>query len=917
MPGKKFLLIDSNALLHRAFHALPHLTTKEGEPINAVYGFTSILIKAFSQINPSFVAAAFDRKEPTFRHKEFVEYKAKRPPLPSELSIQIPKAKEVLSVFAIPIYEKEEFEADDIIGTIAEIIKEKGFLPIILTGDLDTLQLVNSKTKVYTLKKGITETVIFDERTVKKRYNLLPNQVIDLKALRGDPSDNIPGVPGIGEKTASFLISEFSSLENLYKEIENQTSKINKLPEKLVLGLKNYKEQAFLAKKLVTIKKDVAIDFKLEECLFPNYKKEDVFTLFQKFGFKSLLSRLPENKTQVSVSLFENEKESLSLKHSGTNYQLIQRKEDFEKFLKIIKNQKIFAFDLETTSPQIIEAKIVGLAFSFAEKEAFYIPCNHQQEKQLNLNYVLNNLKPILENPKIKKCGHNLKYDMGVLLKYNIHLANIAFDSMIASYLLSPTSRAHDLDSVVFAELGIQTTSLSEIIGKGKDQKRIEEIPARILGPYSCEDADMTLRLFHYLSPKIEKESLSKVFYEIEIPLIPVLSYMEMWGVKIDENFLKDLSLKISRQISILEEEIFKKIGWKFNLNSPQQLSIALFEVLNLPKEVAKKTKTGVSTAASQLEKLKDFHPAVNLILKYRELVKLKTTYIDTLPSLKNPQTGRVHTNFNQTITATGRLSSSNPNLQNIPAQKKWGFEIRKAFIAEKDFVFISADYSQIELRIIASLANDRRMIMAFEAGEDIHTRTATEIYGAPFAKVTKEMRRGAKTINFGIIYGMSSYGLAEALKIPQEEAREYIEKYFTLHQGIKEYIQNTLGKAREFGYVETIFGRKRSIPEIHSSIFNIRSAAERMAINMPVQGSAADIIKKAMIEIFSELSKTSPSSKMILQVHDELLFEVPKKDLKKISQLIKEKMEKVIKLKVPLIVNLSWGKNWAELKKL
>lgn len=916
MASKRFLLIDSNAILHRAFHALPLLTTKEGEPINAVYGFTSILLKAISSLKPGYVAAAFDRKEATFRHKEFAAYKAHRPPLPSELSKQIPKAKEILNAFKIPIYEKEGYEADDIIGTIAQKISQKGFSVIILTGDLDTLQLINSNTKVCLLRKGITETEIFDESATQKRYNLNPSQMIDFKALRGDPSDNIPGVPGIGEKTAIFLIKTFGSLEKLYQALENNLPEIKDLSEKTIQLLKNYKEAAFLSKKLVAIKKDVEIDFDEKSCFFGNFDYNEIFQIFQKYGFKSLLSRIPQNQT-ASLPLFKNENQTLTLKHQGTNYQIIQTQKEFEALIKKLKEQKIFAIDIEATSKNAELAEIVGISFAFKEKEAYYCPCNHENGQNLNLDGVLSQLKEILENEKIEKCGHNLKYDYGVLLNYGIKMRGIKFDSMIAGYLLMPNLKAYSLDSLAFSELGIQTTSLEQLIGKGKGEKNIKQIPINILGPYSCEDADIAFRLYQHLLPKIQENNLERVFYEIEIPLVPVLAHMERWGVKIDLPYLQKISQIINQEILKIQETIFKEIGWQFNLNSPQQLAFALFEVLKLPKESVKKTKTGLSTSADQLEKIKHLHPAIDLILKYRELMKLKNTYVDVLPTLINPKTQRVHTNFNQTITATGRLSSSNPNLQNIPASSRWGEEIRRAFVAEAGNVLLSADYSQIELRIIAALAEDERMLIAFENDEDIHTTTAMEIFGLLANQITKEMRRTAKTINFGIIYGMSSYGLSETLGLSPQQAHEYIEKYFILHQGIQEYIRNTIEKAKDLGYVETYFGRKRPIPEINSNIVNIRNAAERMAINMPIQGTAADIIKVAMIAIFKEIEEKNYPAKMILQVHDELVFEIPQEKVEEFAKMVKEKMENIVPIKVPLKVNLKWGKNWSEMEEL
>ncbi len=929
---ERIVLIDSNALIHRAFHALPPLQTKKGEPVNAVYGFTSTLLKVLADLKPAYIAAAFDRKEETFRHKEYAEYKAQRVKAPEEIYEQIPKTKEVLESFSIPIFEYQGFEADDIIGTLAKQAQEKGLDTYIVTGDLDTLQLVSSKVKVYTLKRGIGDTVIYDEEQVRKRFNLAPWQLVDFKALKGDPSDNIPGVPGIGQKTAALLVSEFSSIENLYQEIEKGTAKAKKLPQRLQQNLKNYKEQAFFCKKLITLREDVPVKLDLGECQLHKYDKNEVFQLFQKLGFKSLLSRLPDTleDKKIQSSLFSSTQRITSvpkpgeiIRHQGVKYQIVQNETELDKLVNQIKNRGGFAFDIEATSQEAMRAKLVGISLALREKEAYYLPLGHNFQNQkskfknLDLDKVLTKLKGVFEDSEIEKYGHNLKYDMLVLLNYKIKVLGTSFDSMIASYILHPTTRAHDLDSVAFTELGVQTLPLKALIGTGKKQISVAEVPVEKLGIYSCEDADLSFRLKNHFEKLLVQEKLDKVFYDIEIPLVSVLSLMEFKGVKIDEGFLLKMSSELQAKISNLEKNIYHSVGYQFNINSPQQLSSVLFEVLKLPQKEIKKTKTGISTAASELEKLKGTHPVIDFIIQYRELVKLKTTYLDALPHLINSTTGRLHTSFNQTATATGRLSSSDPNLQNIPIRGTYGGHLREAFVAEPGFKLLCADYSQIELRIIASLSRDQRMIDAFVSGEDIHTTTASEIFGVPKNEVTKEMRQQAKAINFGIIYGMSSHGLSQALGISHEEAREYIEKYFSLHSGIKTYIEETLEQARSEGYVKTVFGRKRPLPEINSSIFNVRAAAERMAINMPVQGTAADLIKIAMIRINNELPKVSKESRMILQVHDELVFEIPQDTVEKAAQLVKNIMENAYTLEIPLEVGLSVGDNWGEMEKL
>lgn len=953
--SQKIVLIDSNALIHRAFHALPPLQTKTGELVNAVYGFTSTLLKVLSDLKPAYIVATFDRKERTFRHEEYAEYKATRMEAPTEIYEQIPRAKEVLEAFSIPVFEAEGFEADDVIGALSEQAHDKGLETYIVTGDLDTLQLVNLKTKIYTLKRGLQDTIVYNEEEVKKRFGLEPEQLIDFKALKGDASDNIPGVPGIGEKTATQLISDFGSLLDLYKELEKNSPKAKKLPEKLRENIKNYKKEAFFCQKLVTIRKDVPVELDLEKCHLHEYDKNKVFELFQELGFKSLLNRLPatlEDKNfknglftadaisklgvepQKAASLRESSlapkgreiKSQDMLRHSGVDYKIIQKEDELAKLIKQIKKINYFSLDTETTSEDEMEAELVGISFALKEKEGFYVPVGHiirnkeqgtKNRKNLDLKSTLNQLKPILEDPKIKKCGQNIKYDMVVLLNYGIKLEGIDFDSMVASYLLHPATRAHDLDSVAFTELGIQTLPLTSLIGTGKNQINASEVAIDKLGIYACEDADLALRLKNHFEKHLAKENLEKLFYEIEMPLVPVLAQMEHNGIKIDTKFISEMSEELNSKIANLEKEIYKAIGYEFNINSTQQLSSVLFEVLKLPTNEVKKTKTGISTAAGELEKLKGAHPVIDFILEYRELMKLKTTYVDALPELINKKTNRVHTNFNQAITATGRLSSSNPNLQNIPIRGDYGGQIRKSFVANAGLSLLCVDYSQIELRIIASLSEDERMMKAFEDDGDIHLSTASEIFGVSADKVTKQMRRSAKTINFGIIYGMSSYGLSGGLGISHEEAREYIEKYFNLHHGIKRYIDETIEKAREQGYVETLFGRKRPIAEINSSVFNVRATAERMAINMPVQGTAADLIKQAMIKISDKLQVTSDKAKMLLQVHDELVFEVPKEEVKKVGKLVKDIMENVYEFKVPIKVDLSVGDNWGKLTPL
>ncbi|TSC95749.1 MAG: DNA polymerase I [Parcubacteria group bacterium Athens1014_10] len=910
--AKKFVIVDGHALLHRAWHAIPPLSNKKGELLNAVYGFTLIFLKALRDLKPDYLAVAFDRKEPTFRHQECKEYKATRVKQAQEFYDQIPIVKKLLNAFNVSIFEKAGYEADDLIGALSKKGEIEGFENIIVTGDLDALQLVNEKTRVFTLKKGIVDTVIYNQKAVQERYGgLKPEQLIDFKALKGDPSDNIAGVKGIGEKTAIELIKTFGSLENLYKFLEGKIIKKYEITERIKKLLLERKKDAFLSKKLVTIIKDVPIDINLKDCEMKEFNKEKIIKLFQELEFRSLLSKIPFSK-EVHIfhqsSLLEDEKEKKSAAKKE-NYYLINNKTDFKDFMEKIRKEKLFVIDTETTGLDPFKVKLLGISFCWQAGMAYFVSV-----KDLLLE-IKNDLKPILENPEIKKCGHNIKYDLEILRESGIDLKGINFDTMIASYLLNPGSRAHDLDSLTFNEFGHQKISIESLIGKkGKNQMTMESVPLENLSYYSCEDADYTFRLMKNLEKKLEEEKVKSVFEKIEIPLIPILAEMEKNGIKIDIDLLKNLSNKAEEKIKKIQDEIHQLAGCPFNINSPGQLKEILFEKLKISSYEIRKGKTGLSTAASELEKLKKRHPIINLISHYRELSKLKSTYIDALPKLINQKTKRVHTSFNQTITATGRLSSSKPNLQNIPIKTELGNQIRKAFIVEKGYELVSIDYSQIELRIIASLANDQRMLESFRKGEDIHARTAAEIYNRLLEEVTPSMRRVAKTVNFGIQYGIGSKGLAEAADFSLAEAENFINEYFKIYTGVKDYIEQTIALAKKLGYAETLFGRKRYLPEIASNIDQIRKAAERMAINMPVQGLAADLIKLAMIEIHSKLIEKDDSIKMLLQVHDELVFEIKKEKMEEKIKKIKDIMENIIKIKAPIEVEIKIGNNWGEM---
>ena len=929
----KLIIIDGNALIHRAWHALPPtLTTKKGIMVNAVYGFTSILLRALKDLKPDYVVATFDLKAPTFRHKAYKEYKAKRVKQPDELYQQFPLIKEVVSAFQIPILEKEGYEADDIIATIVERVNGQmsNVKCIIVTGDMDTFQLVDENTEVYSMHKGISDTIIYNIEQVKKRFEgLEPKQLTDFKALRGDPSDNIPGVKGIGEKTAIELIREFKTLDALYENLDSE--KIKPRYQKL---LREQKDGVMLSKKLVQLEKNAPVDFSLDECLVKPINMDIVVPLFQKLEFKSLLSRLPALSDTISMPQAQTIPENIALKDNGginqqgelsfftqtigtpravaegsVKYHLVNTDDTFKEFIKKLGEQKIFAFDTETTSFHPLETKLVGIGIAWKEKEAYFVP---------NIKKYIKELKPIFENSQIKKIGQNIKFDIEALTTEGIHTQGELFDTMVASYLISPGSRQHSLDAMAFTEFGYQMQPIEDLIGKrGKNQKTMADVPIEKVSDYCCEDVDFTLRLVSRLTKQLEETNNLGLLQNLEMPIIYSLIELEKNGVKIDTDLLKVMSQDLTKKISALETKIHTIAGITFNIASPLQLKEVLFDTLNISTEGLHKTKTGISSAAAELDKLKDKHPIIPHIIEYRELTKLLSTYVDALPQLVSKIDGRVHTSFNQTITATGRLSSSDPNFQNIPIRTELGQKIRKAFVAEIGNIIIAADYSQIELRVIASLANDTKMIEGFINHEDIHSRTAAEIAGVVQSDVTPQMRRAAKAINFGIIYGMGAYGLATREGISNQKAKEFIDKYFSYHKDIKIYLENIIDHAKKHGYVETLFGRRRYFPEIHSNIQPIRAQAERMATNHPIQGTAADLMKLAMITIYKKLPEISKNTKMILQVHDELVFEVPKDEAEVVAKFIKKEMEGVYKLRAPIEVKVEMGKSWGEMKEV
>ena len=886
MPSRpKLFLIDGSSYIYRAYFALPYLSNSAGMPTNAIYGFTQMLIRVVKEHKPHYLAMVLDTPEPTFRHEVYKAYKANRPSMPEELIPQIPYIKEVTRGFRIPILEKPGYEADDIIGTLVEKLRADADITIV-SGDKDMLQLVSDRVTILDTMKDR----VYDQAEVKRRFEAQPSQVIDVFGLSGDTSDNVPGVPGIGEKTAVKLIKEFGSIDNIYNNIDKVAG------EKLRENLKKYKEQALLSKELVRIRTDVPLPVDLTALRLIPADNERLKEIFKELEFNKFVKELTPQKTIPY-----------------DDYHVINRMEDAEKLMKALRETGEFSLDLETTSLFPMEAELVGLSLSCREHQAFYLPFAHKDTAmpQLELSHILSLLRPLLEDERMKVYGQNIKYDYIVLQRYGITIKGIAGDTMIASYLLNPTKHNHNLEEIALEYLDHQMITYKDLTGIGKKALSFDRVGIEEAKVYSCEDADVTFLLAKLLLPKLGEEGLSDLFHQVEMPLLEVLAKMEMNGVKIDVNLLQEMSSEFESFLNSSMEKIYALAGEEFNINSPQQLGNILFEKLKLPG--ARRTKIGYSTDVETLQKLAPHHPLPAEILAFRSLAKLKSTYIDAFPKMINHHTGRLHTSYNQTTTATGRLSSSDPNLQNIPIRSPEWRRIREAFIAEPGWKILSVDYSQIELRILAHLSQDETLMRSFREDEDIHTRTAAEIFGVNPLMVTPQMRREAKVINFGIIYGMSAYGLAKELGIDQKVAKAYITDYFKQYRGVREYIDSVLEKAREKGYVTTLKHRRRYLPEITSPNQAMRQFAERMAINAPIQGTAADLIKIAMIEIQKRIEERGLRMKMIIQIHDELVFEIPEEEAAEAKNLVKKEMEGVIDISVPLKIDINTGKNWSE----
>ena len=914
----KLMLIDGNALVHRAYHALPPLTGPSGEPTNATFGFTSMLLKALAEQKPTHVAVAFDVGR-TFRHDRFADYKAHRAQMDEELAVQFESVRRVIDAFGIPRYGIAGYEADDVLGTLARQAHERGMETLIVTGDTDALQLVRPGVRVMTSGRRFSDTVIYDVAAVEERYGLKPEQLIDLKALIGDKSDNVPNVPGIGEKTATELLQQFGNIEGIYAHLNEVRA------ARVRAALESYREQVFEAKRLVTIVTEAPVALDLEAARFGRFKREEVMEVFRQLGFRSLVDRVPNGKTPeesrpsegAQLALFPSEGRAKPIQAHG-ECQAIRTEEELKALADRLSAAPCVALDVETTDLDAMRAKLVGLALSDAPGRGYYIPVGHSPHlaggPQLSLDVVRRVLGPVLMDERIPKIAHNAKYDLTVLAEHGIKVRGLNWDTMLAAWLVNPASRNLSLKGLAWEKLALEMTPIETLIGKGKAQVTMDQVPIEQATAYACTDVDITLRLRDHLAEELRERRQEKLFTEIEMPLVPVLVDMERRGVALDVSALAAMSCDLYQRLSQLEQEIYRVAGQSFNINSPQQLGMILFDKLGL--KAVRRTQTGYSTDASVLEALQGQHEIIGLIQEYRQLIKLKNTYVDALPLLINPRTGRVHTSFNQTAVVTGRLSSSDPNLQNIPIRTEMGSQVRRAFVACEGCRLLTADYSQVELRILAHMSGDPEMLRAFAQGEDIHARTAAAIYGVPLEQVTPEMRRLAKTINFGLIYGMSDYGLAQRTELSQGEAVKFINTYFAQFPAVQAYLEETKRQARRQGYVETLFGRRRYFPELaegSKAPIGLKRAAERMAINMPIQGTAADIIKIAMIRLHQALQDQGLRAAMILQVHDELVLEVPEDEIEIVRPLVRSVMEGACELQAPLRVDIAVGKNWLE----
>ena len=875
---KLLILIDGNSLMNRAYYALPELMNKKGQHTNAIYGFANILFKIMDTYKPSHISVAFDLKAPTFRHKQYDAYKGNRKKMPDELREQVEPLKKMIDAFGINRIELEGYEADDLIGTVAKNFEQDGFEVYIITGDKDALQLVSDKIKVLFTKKGISELDEYDPDKMTEKYELTPQQFIDLKGLMGDQSDNIPGVAGIGEKTGIKLLKEYGSIENIYMNIDEISKSVK---AKLEAGY----DMAFLSKSLATIMVDIPLELKVDEFEKKDIDKNTLISLFSEFEFNSLIGKVGNDESGLIDKV---QKEYLI----SNDIELLIDKATSLKSLNLFSIAK---------SGLVSDKRLINL-FAKIDEEFFNI-----EEKDIS------KLKDVFENPEIKKYGYNLKNDCLILKPYEINLTGLYFDIAIAEYLIDSTSSNYEIKDIALKYNLGDVLSLEELLGKGKSKKDFKDLSDAQISGYACSVLDIVDNGKEALITTIENYTMHNLFYEVEMPLVEILADMEYIGISADKEVLNELKQKFDIEIKTLEASIYEYAGENFNINSPKQLGHILFDKLGLP--AIKKTKTGYSTNAEVLEALSDKHPIIDKITLYRQYTKLQSTYVDGLLNIINPKTGRIHSSFNQTITTTGRISSTEPNMQNIPVRLEIGRELRKVFVAPEDMYLVDADYSQIELRILAHIANDEGLIDAFSKGDDIHTITASEVFNVPLDEVTKELRSAAKAVNFGIVYGISDFGLSNNLGISKQVAKEYIDNYFARYPYVKKYMEDIVEKAKNDGYVETYIGRRRYIPELGSNNFIMKNLGKRLAMNTPIQGSAADVIKIAMVKVYARLKSEGLKSKLILQVHDELIIESPDSEKSYVADLLKEEMESAVDLNVKLTVDAKWGKSWYETK--
>ncbi len=881
-------LVDGTALVYRSYYAFIRrpLVNSSGENVSAVYGFASSLIKLLDELAPSHMVVAFDRPEPTFRHEAYEDYKATREPMPDELADQLSAIHELVEAFGIPIVEEPGYEADDLIGTLAVAAREEGLRSVIVSGDKDFFQLVDDTITVLDPAKNIEYTAL----GVEEKFGVPPSQVIEVLGLMGDASDNVPGVPGVGKKTATDLIARFGSVEGVLEHIDEISGAKRKQ------NLREFSEQAMMSRDLVTIDLAAPVAFNEGELARPPIDGERVGAFLREYEFPSLL-KLVATEPAPDTS----------------GYSVVTSKKRLASLVAALERSRGFAIDLETTSLDPHSAEIVGVSVALEEGEAFYVPVGHTAGRSLPRDFVMDSLTPALTNEDVPKYGQNIKFDYKVLLTHGIELAPLAFDTMIASYLLDPGRRQHGLTALALEHLGVRMTPIESLIGKGGEQLSFADVGVEDASDYSCADADATIRLTHLLSERIREEGLEALLTGVEMPLVRVLAGMELTGVELDVSFLSSLAADFGREIEGLRERVCDLAGVEFNLDSPKQVGSVLFERLELPR--GRRTKTGYSTDISVLERLRDDHEVPALILEYRQLRKLQTGYLEALPKLVNPVTGRVHTSFNQTVAATGRLSSSNPNLQNIPIRTELGRQIRRAFVAGDGKLLLSADYSQVELRIMAHLSGDTTLVEAFKNGKDVHRSTASLIFGVSEDDVSSVQRESAKTVNFGIMYGMGRFGLARRLGVGNDEAADFIDRYFQTYPGVREYTERVIAEAADSGYASTMLGRRRPITGLASDNARVRGMAERVAVNTPIQGSAADLIKLAMLGVDRRIRSDGLPCRMVLQVHDELVFELPEDGLDDVSAAVREEMEhpEGIELDVPVVTNLASGSDWFE----